>query len=80
MVWKLLSLIFFSGLEKAVYWIKKKIFQETDFDDNMKRKKSEMNYYTSSDFFYTFVRLLERNFREKVQSVQKNMSVNWSVR
>ena len=38
---------------------------------------SQMKY---SDFFLTFVRLLERNFREKVQSVQKNLSVNWSVR
>ena len=29
----------FSGLEEALYWIKKKIFQETDFYDNMKEKK-----------------------------------------
>ena len=47
----------FSGLEKAVYWIKKKIFQETDFDDNMRKKMSQMNY---SDFFFTFVRILEK--------------------
>ena len=67
MVWRFLAYIF-SGLEKAVYWIKKKIFHETDFDENMKKK------------LVNFVRLLERNFREKVQSVQKNLSVNWSVR
>ena len=41
----------FSGLEKAVYWIKKKIFKETDFYDNTKKKMSQMNIVT---FFLPF--------------------------
>ena len=43
---EILVTFFFSGLEKAVCWIKKKIFQETDFYDN--KKMSQINY---SDFF-----------------------------
>ena len=63
----------FSGLEKGVNWIKKKIFQETDFDDKMK-KKNEL-----CDFIFHLCPAFREKFERKISIGAKNLSVKIGV-